>query len=121
MERNKKSTQGKDIAIAFAATTLFLNFSVKSLSREDVQKYWGDVSVLSLPLIITIIFEQAFHLSYIWKHFFNNVSKEYYEIYYKNISMKRFWNILEIFRYFQNMYFWNIMQEYLENILLTSY
>ena len=37
---------GKGIAIAFA-TALFLNFSVKSLSRKVVQKFWGEVSVLS--------------------------------------------------------------------------
>ena len=39
---------GKGIAIALA-TVLFLNFSVKSLSKK-VQKFWGEVSVLSLLL-----------------------------------------------------------------------
>ena len=45
---------GKGIAIAFT-TALFLNFSVKSLSRKVVQKFWGEVSVLSLPLMLIII------------------------------------------------------------------
>ena len=40
---------GKGIAIALA-TALFLNFYVKSLSNKVVQKFWGEVSVLSLPL-----------------------------------------------------------------------
>ena len=39
----------KGIAIALA-TALFLNFSVKPLARKVVQKFWGEVSVLSLPL-----------------------------------------------------------------------
>ena len=45
---------GKGIAIAFAIA-LFLNFSVKSLSRKVVQKFWGEVSVLSLPLMLIIM------------------------------------------------------------------
>ena len=48
MKQEKHS--GKGITIAFA-TALFFNFSVKSfISRKDVQKFWGEVSVLSLPL-----------------------------------------------------------------------
>ena len=40
---------GKGIAITFA-TALFFDFSVKSFARKVVQKFWGEVSVLSLPL-----------------------------------------------------------------------
>ena len=47
-ERQEKHS-GKGIAIALP-TALFLNFSVKSLARKVIQKFWGEVSVLSLTL-----------------------------------------------------------------------
>ena len=47
----QKQHSGKGIAIALA-TALFLNFSVKPLARKVVEKFWGEVSVLSLPLTL---------------------------------------------------------------------
>ena len=40
---------GKGIAIALA-TAHSLDFSLKSLATKVVQKFWREVSVLSLPL-----------------------------------------------------------------------
>ena len=86
---------GKGIAIAFA-TALFFNFSFKSFSRKVVQKFWGEVSVLSLPLIPKIKMHHR-------KNVFQNCSYIFLALSVFQMFLRtcdRLWSVTKFRRYF---------------------